>query len=103
MGKEYYYIACITNRKGHLLPFHKKGNLEMTIDKVKELLSKQLRIEKGKINDDSNLIEDLGADSIDLVEMLLTIEENLGVNVPDEDAINLKTVRDIAEYIEAHS
>ncbi|NLN55742.1 MAG: acyl carrier protein [Clostridiales bacterium] len=75
----------------------------MTIDKVKELLSKQLRIEKGKINDDSNLIEDLGADSIDLVEMLLTIEENLGVNVPDEDAINLKTVRDIAEYIEAHS
>ncbi|MGI6715866.1 MAG: acyl carrier protein [Eubacteriales bacterium] len=75
----------------------------MVIEKVKEMLAKQLRIEKGLIKDDANLIEDLGADSIDLVEMLLIIEENLGINVPDEDAVNLKTVRDVANYIEAHS
>ncbi len=75
----------------------------MIIDSVKEMLAKQLRIDINSIKDDSGLADDLGADSIDLVEMLMIIEENLGINVPDEDALNLKTVRDVADYIEAHS
>lgn len=72
----------------------------MTIDKVKELLAAQLNISKDKIQDDSKLVEDLGADSLDIVEMLMTLEDEFGVSISDEDALNLKTVADIVSYIE---
>ena len=72
----------------------------MTIDKVKELLAAQLNISKDKIQDDSKLVEDLGADSLDMVEMLMTLEDECGVSISDEDALNLKTVADSVSYIE---
>lgn len=72
----------------------------MTIDKVKELLAAQLNISKEKIQDDSKLVEDLGADSLDMVEMLMTLEDEFGVSISDEDALKLKTVADIVSYIE---
>ena len=72
----------------------------MTIDKVKELLAAQLNISKDKIQDDSKLVEDLGADSLDMVEILMTLEDEFGVSISDEDALNLKTVADIVSYIE---
>ena len=75
----------------------------MVIDEIKQILAKQLRIDANTINDNSNIIEDLGADSIDLVELLMTIEEKKGIVVSDEDAIKLKTVKDVADYIEQHS
>ena len=72
------------------------------IEKVIELLASQLNIAKDKIKADSKLIEDLGADSLDMVEMLMTLEEEFGISIPDEDAMNLKTVGDIVTYIESH-
>lgn len=75
----------------------------MVIDEIKQNLAKQLRIDANTINDNSNIIEDLGADSIDLVELLMTIEEEKGIVVSDEDAVKLKTVKDVADYIEQHS
>ena len=75
----------------------------MVIDEIKQILAKQLRIDANTINDNSNIIEDLGADSIDLVELLITIEEKKGIVVSDEDAVKLKTVKDVADYIEQHS
>lgn len=75
----------------------------MVIDEIKQILAKQLRIDGNTINDNSNIIEDLGADSIDLVELLMTIEEKKGIVVSDEDAVKLKTVKDVADYIEQHS
>lgn len=69
-------------------------------DKVKEILSKQLRIDIAQIDDDSSIIEDLGADSLDLVEMLMTFEDTYGFSIDDDDAANLRTVRDVVEYIE---
>ncbi len=69
-------------------------------EKIKEIIANQLGIDVDKIEDDAAIIDDLGADSLDVVEMLLSIEETLGVTVPDEDAANLKTVADIIEYIE---
>ena len=57
----------------------------MVIDEIKQILAKQLRIDANTINDNSNIIEDLGADSIDLVELLMTIEEKKGIVVSDED------------------
>ena len=75
----------------------------MVIDEIKQILAKQLRIDANTINDNSNIIEDLGADSIDLVELLMTIEEKKGIVVSDEDTVKLKTVKDVADYIEQHS
>lgn len=75
----------------------------MVIDEIKQILAKQLRIDANTINDNSNIIEDLGADSIDLVDLLMTIEEKKGIVVSDEDAVKLKTVKDVADYIEQHS
>lgn len=73
------------------------------LEKIKELLAKQLRIDIDTIADDSNIIEDLGADSLDVVEMLMAIEDDLSVIISDDDAVRLKTVRDVADYIEANA
>ncbi|MDL2286959.1 acyl carrier protein [Eubacteriales bacterium OttesenSCG-928-G02] len=75
----------------------------MVIEEIKQILAKQLRIEVTTIEDDSNIIEDLGADSIDLVEMLMVIEENMDVVIPDEEAVKLKTVRNVADFIEQNT
>ena len=72
----------------------------MNLEKVKELLADQLNISKDKINADSRIIEDLGADSLDMVEMLMTLEDEFGISISDEEAVNLKTVSDIVNYIE---
>ena len=70
------------------------------INQIKEILAKQLRIEAATIADDANITDDLGADSLDVVEMLMAIEESLGVSVPDEDVEGLKTIKDVADYVE---
>ena len=71
------------------------------IDKVKDILSKQLRIDIDTIDDNTNIMDDLGADSLDVVEVLMAIEEHFGISVPDEDVTGLKTVHDIADYVES--
>ena len=71
-------------------------------DKVKEILSKQLRIDIADIDDDSIIVEDLGADSLDTVELVMAFEEKFSVEVPDEDAEKLKSVEDVVAYIKAH-
>ena len=68
-------------------------------EKVKELLASQLNISQDKITLDSKVIEDLGADSLDMIEMLMTMEEEFGISIPDEDAVKLSTVKDIVNYI----
>lgn len=74
----------------------------MVSDKVIEMLASQLNISKDKVQLNAKLIEDLGADSLDMVEMLMLVEEEFGLSIPDEDAMNLKTVGDIVNYIEAN-
>ena len=70
------------------------------LEQIKELLANELRIPKEKITDDAAIIEALGADSLDVVEMLMSLEETFSITVPDEDVVQLKTVRSVAEYIE---
>ena len=72
----------------------------MTIDKIKEMLANQLNIEVNKINESSKIIEDLGADSLDMIEMLMAMEEEFNISVPDDKAEGLKTVGDIANFID---
>ena len=72
----------------------------MIIDNVKELIAEQLGISKDTIADDANFIEDLGADSLDVIEMLMTLEEEYSVTIPDEKINQIKTVKQIVELIE---
>lgn len=71
-------------------------------DKLQEMLAKQLNISKDIIKPESRLLEDLNADSLDFVELLMTVEDEFGVTISDEDAKNLKTVDDVAKFIEAN-
>lgn len=69
-------------------------------DKVKVLLAKQLNIKSDKITPNSKILEDLGADSLDVVELLMTLEDEFGITVSDEEAVTLKSVNDIVKLIE---
>ena len=71
-----------------------------TFEKVRNMLVDKLGISADKITPDSEIIKDLGADSLDLVEMLLSLEENFGVTVSDEQTESIKTVKDIVEIID---
>ena len=73
------------------------------IEKVKELLAAQLKLDAASIDDDASILDDLGADSLEVVDMLMTIESEFGITVPDEDVPLLRTVRDVARYIEENS
>ena len=70
-------------------------------EKVKAIIAKELNIDESKITLESSLSEDLGADSLDLVELLMTLEDEFNVTVSDDEAIKLKTVEDIVKIIEA--
>ncbi len=72
----------------------------MVEEKVKSLIASQLNIPVEKVNDESKLVEDLGADSLDIVEMLMTLEEEFGISIPDEETANMKTVGEIIKVIE---
>ena len=71
-------------------------------DKLAAIIASQLRADPADITEDTNVMEDLGADSLDVVEILMAIEENFGVSVSDDEIPNLKTVRDIVEYVESN-
>lgn len=69
-------------------------------ERIIDVLAKQLRIDPSEITEDSSIMDDLGADSLDLVEILMTLESEMGIVISDEDALTLKTVGDVAEYLE---
>ena len=74
----------------------------MTIDKIKEIIANQFSMDASKLSETTNLAEELGADSLDLVEILMAFEDEFGVSIPDDVIPNLKTIKDAAEYIDAH-
>lgn len=72
----------------------------MILDEVKEILSEQLGISADKIDLSSNLAEDLSADSLDAIDIVMSIEDQYSIEVPDETIENMKTVEDIVNFIE---
>lgn len=70
------------------------------VETIIDLLAKQFRIDPATIDADTNIVEDLGADSLEIVDMLMAIEENFSITVSDEEALTLKTVKDVADFIE---
>ena len=74
----------------------------MVMEKVKSILSEQFDVEEDTITADTDLQEDLGADSLDVVDLVMSIEDEFGVEIPDEEVENIKTVGDLVNYIENH-
>ena len=71
-----------------------------SIDKIAQVLAEQLGVDKSTITKDSKIVEDLGADSLDVVELLMTLEDAYNVKVSDEEATGLSTVGDIAALLD---
>ena len=74
-----------------------------TFDKVKEVIIDKLGIEDSKIESGSSFVDDLGADSLDTVELIMQLEEEFGIEIPDEDAEKITTVGAALEYINNHA
>ena len=75
----------------------------MVFEKVVAILADQFDVEEDKIVEDTNLQDDLGADSLDVVDLLMSIEDEFEIEIPDDEIENIKTVGALVSYIEAHS
>ena len=71
--------------------------------RVKDIIVEQLGVNADQVTPDAKFIEDLGADSLDTVELVMALEEHFGVEIPDEDAEKLRTVQDAIGYIDKHA
>jgi len=78
----------------------KGGDIVTTFDKVKQISVEQLGVEEDDVTMDSTFIDDLGADSLDIVELIMAFEEEFNIEIPDEIAEKMKAVKDAVEYIE---
>lgn len=70
--------------------------------RVKDIICEQLGVSADEVNPDSSFIEDLGADSLDIVELVMALEEEYGTEISDEQAEKIHTVRDVIDYIDSH-
>jgi acyl carrier protein len=73
------------------------------VEKVKQIIAEQLGVDEGEVTPSASFVDDLGADSLDQVELVMALEEAFGVEIPDEDAEKIRTVKDAIDYIDKHS
>ena len=80
-----------------------KGENIMSIeDKVKKIIAEKLSVDLSEVVPEASFVDDLGADSLDLVELIMTMEEEFDIDISDEDAEKMETVKDAMDYIAAH-
>jgi acyl carrier protein len=72
-------------------------------EKVKQIISEQLGVEEAEVTSSASVTDDLGADSLDQVELVMALEENFDIEIPDDAAEKIRTVQDAIEYIDKHS
>lgn len=72
------------------------------IDKVKSIIIEQLGVEEEEVKIEASFVDDLGADSLDIVELVMALEEEFDLEIPDEDAEKIRTVGEAVKYIQAH-
>ncbi len=72
-------------------------------DRVKKIVVEHLGVDEGKVTDNASFIDDLGADSLDMAELVMAFEEEFGVEIPDDAAENILTIKDAISFIEEHS
>ena len=71
------------------------------LDKIESIVADQLGVDESQVTEDASFVDDLGADSLDTVELIMAFEEEFDVEIPDEDAQKIKTVKDVIDYINA--
>jgi len=72
-------------------------------EKIRDIIAEQLGTDASEITMESSFVEDLGADSLDIVELIMALEEEFNMEIPDEEAEKISTVGDVVEYIKSHS
>jgi acyl carrier protein len=72
-------------------------------ERVKQIIVEQLGVDEGEVTPTASFVDDLGADSLDTVELVMAFEESFGIEIPDEDAEKIATVKDAVDYIEKHA
>ena len=77
--------------------------MEPVADRVKKIIVDQLGVEEETVTPEASFVDDLGADSLDTVELVMALEEEFGIEIPDEDAEKITRVKEAIEYIEKHS
>jgi acyl carrier protein len=82
------------------LPTHLGGFMAVK-EKVKQIIVEQLGVDEAQVDDTASFVDDLGADSLDIVELVMAFEEAFDLDIPDEDAEKIQTVKDAVDYIEA--
>jgi acyl carrier protein len=77
--------------------------LKELTEKVKQIISEQLGVEEAEVTPTASFVDDLGADSLDTVELVMALEENFDIEIPDDAAEKIRTVQDAIDYIDKHS
>jgi acyl carrier protein len=81
----------------------KEGLIVSTADKVKSIIVEQLGVDEDEVTMEASFTDDLGADSLDIVELVMAFEEEFGIEIPDEEAEKISTVKNAVDYIEEHA
>ena len=79
------------------------ANMSSIEEKVKKIIAEQLSVSEDQITPDASFVEDLGADSLDTVELVMALEEEFEIDIPDEEAEKIVTFQDVLNYIKSHS
>ena len=95
-------IFVTENRPKNVLD-DEEVNMSDVVDRVKKIVVEHLSVEEGSISDSSSFIDDLGADSLDTVELVMAFEEEFGIEIPDDAAETIQTVGDAVKFIEENS
>lgn len=72
-------------------------------ERVKQIIVEQLGVDEGEVTPTASFVDDLGADSLDIVELVMAFEEGFGIEIPDEEAEKIRTVKDATDYIAKHA
>ncbi|NMB33653.1 MAG: acyl carrier protein [Clostridium sp.] len=75
----------------------------MVLEKIKKIVVEQLGVEEEEVSMESSFIDDLGADSLDIVELIMALEEEFDIEIPDDEAEKISTVNDVVEYVKNNS
>jgi len=76
---------------------------KVVFEKIRDIIVEQLGVDEGEVTLESKFIDDLGADSLDIVELIMALEEEFDMEIPDEEAEKISTVGDVVEYLKTHS
>jgi acyl carrier protein len=87
----------------HRQPVTRRESVATTYDRLKKIVVEQLGVDEDEVKPEASFVDDLNADSLDLVELIMSLEEEFGTEISDEDAEKIRTVQDAVDYIDEHS